>query len=79
MGHSQGLATEKTCAFINRQPMKRGKARVFVGVSAGKQLPSWLEQNQRQTKWFKADEAAKVVKEPQLRLITRSLNCSFLK
>jgi uncharacterized protein len=47
--------------------------KVFA-LEVQKQLPSWLEQNQRQTKWFKVDEAAKAVKEPQLRTIIRTLN-----
>jgi 8-oxo-dGTP pyrophosphatase MutT (NUDIX family) len=54
------------------------RVKVFA-LEVQKQLPSWLEQNQRQTKWFKLDEAAKVVKEPQLRLIIRSLNSLLLK
>jgi 8-oxo-dGTP pyrophosphatase MutT (NUDIX family) len=39
-----------------------------------KQLPSWPEKNQRRTRWFKADVAAKAVKEPELRAILRNLN-----
>jgi 8-oxo-dGTP pyrophosphatase MutT (NUDIX family) len=39
-----------------------------------KRLPSWPEKNQRQTKWFKAEAAAKAVKEPELRAIIRNLN-----
>ena len=43
-------------------------------LKVSKQLASWPEKDQRRTKWFKPDAAAKAVKEPELRAIMRDLN-----
>jgi 8-oxo-dGTP pyrophosphatase MutT (NUDIX family) len=56
------------------------RCRVCVfALEVEKQLPSWLEQDQRQTKWFNVRKAAKVVKEPQLRAIIWNLNSLLLR
>jgi 8-oxo-dGTP pyrophosphatase MutT (NUDIX family) len=47
-------------------------------LKVSKQLTSWLEKDQRRTKWFKPGAAAKAVKEPELRAIIRDLS-SLLK
>jgi 8-oxo-dGTP pyrophosphatase MutT (NUDIX family) len=43
-------------------------------LKVSKQLMSWPEKDQRRTKWFKRDAAAKAVKEPELRAIIKDLH-----
>jgi 8-oxo-dGTP pyrophosphatase MutT (NUDIX family) len=43
-------------------------------LKVSKQLTTWPEKDQRRTKWFRPDAAAKAVKEPELRAIIRDLN-----
>ena len=47
---------------------------MVFALDVKKQLPSWPEKDQRQTRWFKTEAAAKAVKEPELRAIIRKLN-----
>jgi 8-oxo-dGTP pyrophosphatase MutT (NUDIX family) len=47
---------------------------MVFALEFAKQLTSWPEKDQRRTKWFKPEAAAKAVKEPELRTIIRNLN-----
>ena len=51
---------------------------MIFALRVSKQLASWPEQDQRRTKWFKPETAAKAVKEPELRAIIKNLD-SLLK
>jgi 8-oxo-dGTP pyrophosphatase MutT (NUDIX family) len=42
-------------------------------LAVERQLDSWLEQKQRQTRWFSLDEAADAVQEPELSTLIRNL------
>jgi 8-oxo-dGTP pyrophosphatase MutT (NUDIX family) len=42
-------------------------------LAVERQLDSWLEQKQRQTRWFPLDEAADAVQEPELSVLIRDL------
>jgi 8-oxo-dGTP pyrophosphatase MutT (NUDIX family) len=37
------------------------------------QMPTWLEQDERETRWFALKEAAEAVQEPELQALIRSL------
>jgi 8-oxo-dGTP pyrophosphatase MutT (NUDIX family) len=54
--------------------------RVMVfALKVSKQLASWPEQDQRRTKWFKPETAAKAVEEPELRAIIKNLDLLLKK
>jgi len=43
-----------------------------------RQMKSWPERDERTTRWFGLQEAAEVVREPELRAIIRNLTIQFL-
>jgi 8-oxo-dGTP pyrophosphatase MutT (NUDIX family) len=51
----------------------RCEVRIFA-LNVEKQLISWPEQRQRQTRWFQLPDAAAAVQEPELRAIIHRLN-----
>lgn len=42
-------------------------------LEVDQQLPSWAEQSQRRSQWFKLADAADLVDEPELRTVIRNL------
>jgi 8-oxo-dGTP pyrophosphatase MutT (NUDIX family) len=48
-------------------------------LNVEKKLPSWLEKDQRQTKWFEVHDAANAVQEPELRAVIQILNSLLAK
>jgi ADP-ribose pyrophosphatase YjhB (NUDIX family) len=57
--------------------MEDGSATACVvdvfALEVEEQLPHWLEQEQRHTRWFALQEAAEAVQEPELAAIIRNL------
>jgi 8-oxo-dGTP pyrophosphatase MutT (NUDIX family) len=47
-------------------------------LNVTRQMKSWPERDERTTRWFALHDAAKAVREPELRAIIRNLTIQFL-
>jgi 8-oxo-dGTP pyrophosphatase MutT (NUDIX family) len=65
--------------YFKRQKAHFDVCRVDVYVLAfAKQLKTWREKGQRETKWFRLDEAAELVEEPGLIALLKKLDAKGL-